>query len=230
VRQPIGPEALAARELLERRLEEFKDLRTAAEIRLRRGDRLQRLTGVLLLRAPAALRLEALSPLGTPALVIAVDDKSLTVWEVLDDRAYVLPATPEANRRWLGLSLGDDELVALLSGRVVPLRDPLSAELLPDDGGGASLVLKGSDRTQRIWFDPANGQAKAVEWTGGSNPARVVFPDIAPDSPPAGMTLTTSDGKLEVFARYQNPRMNTGFDPDLVRVTVPERVRIQEFR
>jgi outer membrane lipoprotein-sorting protein len=228
--EPLSPEASSARTLLEQRWKEFRNLRTLAEIRVRRGDRVQRLAGVLLLRAPSSLRFEALSPFGTPVLVVAGDEKSLTVWEVPDERAYILPASPDANRRWLGLALGPDELVATLCGRVLPLKDPLAVHLLPADGAGTSLALRGKDVAQRIWFDPATGQASAVEWTGGADPVRVVFADGAPDSTPAGMTLTTLDGKLEVAVKYQDPRMNIDFDPGLLRLTVPEHVRIQDFR
>jgi hypothetical protein len=162
--------------------------------------------------------------------VVAGDEQTLTVWEVLDGKAYALPASPDANRRWLGLAMGTDELVALLSGRVLPLKDPLTGDLLPPDPAGPSLSLRGADATQRIWFDPATGQAREVLWTGGPNPARVVFAEAAPDSPPAGVTLATLDGKLEVTIKYRDPRMNTGFSPDLLKLTIPEHVKIQEFR
>ncbi len=49
-------------------------------------------------------------------------------------------------------------------------------------------------------------------------------------SAPESVTLTTLDGKLEAFVRYQAPRVNSGLDADMVRVTVPEHVRIQDFR
>jgi outer membrane lipoprotein-sorting protein len=227
---PVSAEAQAAYTLIERRGAEWKDLRTLAEIRIRRDKRVQRLAGVLLLRAPSSLRFEALSPFGTPIIVVAGDEKTLTVWEVLDDKAYALPASPDANRRWLGLAMGIDELVALLSGRVLPLKDPLTGDLLPADPVGPSLSLRGADATQRIWFDPATGQAREVQWTGGANPARVVFAETDPDSPPAGVTLATLDGKLEVAIKYRKPRVNTGFSPDLLKLTIPEHVKIQEFR
>ena len=229
-RQPISPEAGAARALLERRWDEFKDLRSLAEIRLRRGDRVQRLAGVLLLSAPSALRFEALSPLGMPMLVVGEDATTLTVWEVPAQRAYYLPASPDSARRWLGLPLGPDDLVATLSGHAVPLKDPLAVELLPADGMGPSLTVRSKDVVQRIWFDPASGRPRVVEWRDGSSGARAVFPDGVAGSAPAGVTLSTLDGKLEASVRYQTPRVNSGLDADLVRVTVPEHVRIQDFR
>lgn len=228
VRQPISPEADGARALLVERWRAFADLRTLAEIRIRRGDKRQRLAGILLLRAPASLRFEALSPFGTPVVVIAGDASVVTLWEVLDERAFILPASPAANRRWLGLALGEDDLVALLSGHVLPLHDPLAAELLPPDLVGHSLRLTGAEGQQRIWFDPSTGQALQVEWTGGSSPVRAVL--RSSDGVPGGLTLATLDGQLEVAVSYRDPRMNSGFDPDLLRLTVPEHVRIQDFR
>ena len=113
----------------------------------------QRLSGVLLLKAPAAFRFEALSPFGPPLLVVAGSPESVTVWEVLRNRAYLLPSTPEANRRWLGLALSGEDLVALLAGHVRPMPAPRTGTLLPPDETGASLRLSGSEGTQRIWLD-----------------------------------------------------------------------------
>ena len=229
-RQPISPEADAARALLGERWRAFADLRTLAEIRIRRGNKRQRLAGALLLRAPASLSFEALSPFGTPVVVVAGDASRVTLWEVLDERAFILPASPAANRRWLGLALGEDDLVALLSGRVLPLQDPLAAELLPPDLVGHSLRLTGPEGQQRVWFDPSSGQALQAEWMGGSSPLRAVFLKSSSNGGPGGLTLTTLDGQFEVAVSYRNPQLNTGFDPELLRLTVPEHVRIQDFR
>jgi outer membrane lipoprotein-sorting protein len=215
---------------LEERTRDFADLRTVAELRIRRDTQVQRLTGVLLLRAPASMRFEALTPFGVPVVLVAGDRQSMTLWEVVDNRAFILPASPDANRRWLGLAVGSEELVALLAGRVRPLADPWTVDLLPADVLGPSVLLTGDAGAQRIWLDPVTGQARQVEWTGGRNPARVTFDETPPDTPPAGLTLATLDGKLEVVVRYRDPKMNTGFDPALLTLTVPENVRIQDFR
>jgi outer membrane lipoprotein-sorting protein len=229
-RRPVAPEAEVALAKLEAYTRGFSDLRTAAELKIRRDKKVQRLAGVLLLRAPASLRFEALTSFGLPVVLVAGDAQSVTLWEILDNRAFILPASPDANRRWLGFALGGDDLVALLSGRVLPLRDPATVELLPADLLGPSLRLTSAGGEQRIWLDLVSGQARQVEWTGGKSPARVTFDQAAPSAPPTGFTLATLDGKLEVVARYRDPQMNTGFDPALLSLSVPETVRIQDFR
>ncbi|MET0850074.1 MAG: hypothetical protein ABW020_02995 [Candidatus Rokuibacteriota bacterium] len=226
----LSPEVEAARAALERRWQAFTDLRTLAAIEIRRGGRTERLSGPLLLRSPASLRFEALSPFGPPVIVIGVGDDGVVVWEVIRSRAYRLPATPEANRRWLGVALGGQDLVALLAGHVLPMKDAEAGEVRPADADGASLLLTGPSGTQRIWMDLATGQAKKVAWTGGKQPLDVVFAGGGPAAPIGGVTLTTPDGRLEARMRYQGPRMDSGFDPALLRVDVPQGVEIQDFR
>jgi outer membrane lipoprotein-sorting protein len=226
----VAPEARAALDRLVARAREFQDLRTLAELRIRRDGKVQRLAGALLLRAPASLRFEALTPFGLPVVLVASDSHSVTLWEVFDNRAVLLPASADANRRWLGLALGSDDLVGLLSGRVLPLRDPATVELLSPDRLGPSLRLTGADGEQRIWLDPGTGQARQVEWTGGKSPARVTYEPAPAEAPPAGLTMATLDGKIELVARYRDPRMNTGLDPEVLTLRVPENVRIQDFR
>ena len=227
---PIAEEARAALARIEQHRRSLVDLRSLADITVRRSGRAQRLSGVmLLLGEPASLRFEALAPFGSPVLIVAGDPQSLTLWEVLDNRAYLAPASPDANRRWLGLALGGEDLVALLGARARPLPNPSRVDLVPPDETGPSLRLTGRDVEQRIWFDPATGQAKQIEWTG-KNPARVTFTPTPPDAPPAGLRLETPDGTLRVSVAYRDPRMNTGLDPALLKLTVPEHVRIQDFR
>ena len=226
----LSPEVQAARAALERRWQTFTDLRTLAAIEIRRGGRTERLTGPLLLRSSASLRFEALSPFGPPVLVVGVGDDGVVVWEVIRSRAYRLPATPDANRRWLGVALGGQDLVALLAGHVLPMKDAEAGEVRPADADGPSLSLTGPSGTQRIWMDLATGQAKKVSWTGGRQPLDVVFAGGGPAEPISGLTLTTPDGRLEAKMRYQSPRVDSGFDPALMRVDVPQGVEIQDFR
>ncbi len=222
-REPLSPDVLAARGTLEIRWQSFHDLRSQAEIRIQRGTRVDRYTGVMLLRAPASLRFEALAPMGLPLLVVASDADTVTLWEVPNERAYITRSSPDATRRWLGLALGSEDLVSLLAGYALPARDPLSGQLLQPDDVGPSVAFETADGRQRIWFDTTSGQARQVEWTGGSQPARAVFT-------PDGVRLATLDGKLEVTVRYRDPQRDSNFDPGLLKLTLPQSVKIQDFR
>ena len=229
-REPLPADAAAARDALEQRWRAFSDLRTLANLQITRGGRTDRLTGALLLRAPASLRFEALSPFGPPILLVGASADGVTVWEVVKSRAYRLPASPDANRRWLGLALGVEDLVALLSGHVLPMKEPVSGEMMAADDNGPSLMLRGSDGAQRIWLDPATGRARRAEWTGGKQPLLVTFAGGGPTEPITGLTLDNAGGGLAVRAQYQQPRLDSRFPDDLLRVDVPQSVEIQDYR
>jgi outer membrane lipoprotein-sorting protein len=95
--------------------------------------------------------------------------------------------------------------------------------MLAADDIGPSIAFETADGRQRIWLDAASGEARQVEWTGGSQPARAVFSGN-------GVRLSTLDGKLDVSVAYRDPQRDTGFDPELLRLTVPQGVRILDFR
>jgi len=228
---PLAPEVEGTRARLEDGWRSFGDLRTLADITIQQGGRTQRLSGVLLLKGPASFRFEALTPFGPPLLVVAGSPESVTVWEVLANRAYLLPSTPDANRRWLGLALSAEDLVALLAGHVRPMSAPRTGSLLPPDETGRSLRLSGREGTQRIWLDAADRPLK-VEWTEGKSPLRVTFArgEDGVTAPPREIRLQTLDGKLEVTVVYREPRLDTSLDAALLSLTVPQGVEIQDFR
>jgi hypothetical protein len=221
-----------ARARLEDTWRTFRDLRSLTDITIHQGRRVQRLSGVLLLKAPAGFRFEALTPFGPPLLVVAGSPESVTVWEVLRNRAFLLPSTPDANRRWLGLALSAEDLVAFLAGQVRPMPTPRSGAVLPPDETGPSLSLSGPEGTQRTWLDP-KGRPVKVEWTEGKSPLRVTFRragDGGDGAPPQEVRLQTLDGKLDVAVVYREPRLDSGLDAALLPLTVPQGVEIQDFR
>jgi len=229
-RTPIPPEADRLIDLLRERWQQFDDLRSLADITIRRDGSAQRLTGVLLLRAPASLRFEALTPWGQPFLLLAGNAETVTLYEVAENRALVGPASARATERWLGFALEPDELVGLLAGHVLPLRDPYSAELLPTDGVGPSLKLTGAGGTQRIWADPETGVVRQVEIDSGRQRARIAYSGGGPGEPPAALTLTALDAPLTVSIRYRDPEFGAGLAVSLFTLTLPEGAKIQRFR
>lgn len=230
VREPLPPEAHRLIDLLSRRWLEFADLRTLAEITIHRDGRTQRLTGVLVLQAPVSLRFEALTPWGQPFLLLVGNALSVTLYQVADNRALVGPASAKATERWLGVALEPEELVGILAGHVLPLKDPYSAEIIPTDGVAPSIKLTGAAGVQRIWADPETGVVRQVELLASKNPARVTYEGAGPHSPPSSLTLTALDAPLTVMIRYRDPRLGTGPSPELFKLTLPESVKIQRFR
>ena len=114
----------------------------------------------------------------------------------------------------------------LLGGRALSAKI-LLAECNPKcDALGPDNVLVMAPGVLSGTMAPTSGRISI----GGKSPLRVTFAGGSQSGLPAAITLTTLDGRLEVRARYQAPRLNEGVDADLIRVTVPQGVEIQDFR
>lgn len=228
--EPLAPEVYRLLDAMGRRWRQFEDLRARVEITLRRGDRARHFTGVLLLKSPDSLRLEALSPWGQPFLLLTATAESFTLYRVLENRAVVGSASARATERWLGFALEPADVVGILSGHVLPMKQPKRGTLRPADGLGPSLELTGAEVIQRIWLDPETLVVRQVEWTGKGSQFRITYDGGSPIDPPTALTLTTPDYSLVLSIRYRDPEVGVGLPAELFRLTLPEHAEIQRFR
>jgi len=228
-RQAIPEEARRAVALLTERWHEFSDLRTLADLRLERGDEIQQMTGVLLARAPASVRFEALSPLGSPVLLVAIDDGRLTAYNAGTNEGLVGPADAETAGKLIGLPLDPDDLVGVLAGRPVPPKDIRAAEILPADDSGPSLEVHGAVNRLRVWMDFATGAVHQAQITGGRYEVRVSYTRDG-NGPPLGFDLVVAQGQAVASVRYRQPVFDAGLDAGAFHLTLPERAKIERLR
>jgi outer membrane lipoprotein-sorting protein len=228
-REPVSEENRRAIALLVDRWHAFSDLRTLADIQLAKNGEKQRLTGVLLARAPASLRFEALSPFGQLLLVTTIADGRLTTYNVADNQASTAPATADTAARLLGLPFDPEDLVAVLAGLAVPPRDLRVADRLPADATGPSLEMIGADHRQRVWMDFTTGVVRKVEITGGRYAVTVAFVRT-PDGRPAGFDLSAGDDYVTGSVRYRDPILDGGVDPERFRLALPAGVAVRPLR
>ncbi len=213
---PLSPEVRGLLEELEARWKQFEDLRGVVELRLERRESRQRFTGPLLLKAPASLRFEALSPLGQPLLVVAMDGELFTLYSLHDDRAVVGPATERAMGRWLDLPLPPATVVAILAGYVLPLPE-ISAGALVHEGDHVRLDLQQEGALmQRIWFDLLGREPRRVKWEGRGVRVEAI---LGPDH---GVTLRIPERGTTLSLRYQERDLGVGLPPARFRVELPE--------
>lgn len=225
----ISEEARRAVALLAARWHAFSDLRTQADIRLEhRGER-QQFTGVLLARAPASVRLEALSPLGHPLLLATIHDGRLIAYDAAANSALVGPATAETAARLLSLPFDPDDLVGVLAGRPAPPKDLRTADVIEADDHGPSIELTGAVHHQRVWMDFRTGIVNQVEIVGGRYAVRVTY-RLREDGWPSGFDLTAGQGQVAGTVRYRDPVYDGGVDATRFSLTLPERAKIEEFR
>jgi outer membrane lipoprotein-sorting protein len=228
-RTSIPPQGRRAVELLTQRWREFSDLRTLADVSVQRASERHRVRGVILAKAPASVRFEALSPMGQPLLVATIHDGRITAYDATTEEATVGPATAEAAARLLNLPFEAEDLVGILAGRPVPPRDLREAEVLPADGDGPSVNLVGAINSQRVWMDLETGVVRQLEISGGRGDARIVF-RRAPDGTIAGFDVSAGMGLLQSVVRYERPTLGGGIEPDRFVFTPPKGAKIRAIR
>jgi outer membrane lipoprotein-sorting protein len=215
---------------LERRWRQFDDLRTRVEITLRQDGQAQRLSGVLLLKSPNAIRCEALSPWGQPILMLAATAESFTLYRVTENRALLGPASARATERWLGFALEPVELVGILTGHVLAMKEPRTGTLRLADGMGPSLELTGEGAAQRIWLNLETLVVRQVEWIRGDVRLRVTYDGGGPTDPPTGLILEALDRSFAVSIRYREPEIGVGLPAEIFTLALPQHTEIQRFR
>ena len=227
--QPIAEDAQRALTLVARRWSEFSDLRTLADLDVARGRDRQRLRSVVLAKAPASVRFEALSPMGQPFLIATVHDGGLVVYNVATNEAVVGPATAHTMATLLSLPFEPDDLVGVLAGRPAPLPDVRVAEMMPGDADGPSLVVVNNVHQQRIWMDFVTGVVRQVEITGGLYEVRVTY-DRGPQGDVQGFRFSAPRANVTGRVEYRDAVVDGGVDDNRFRMTPPDTAKIQRVR
>lgn len=227
-RETMSEEARRAVALLEARWQEFSDLRALADVLVERGGRKQQLTGALLLKTPASLRFEALSPFGQPLVIATIHDGQLVVYDAASNSATVGPATPDIAGRLFSLAVAPDELVGLLAGRAVPPKDLRVAAILPAAEHGPSLEMIGALHRQRVWMDFTTGVVRRLEITGGRIEALLIY-QRADDGTLTGFTLAAAQGNVTGTVRYRDLVINAGIEPERFQLTIPAGASIERL-
>ena len=228
-RSALPEPAQRAAELLNARAREFTDLRTLADVSAQRGTERYRVRGVILAKAPASVRFEALSPMGSPLLVATIHDGQIMSYDATTDEVTTGPATAEAAARLLNLPFEPEELVGVLSGRPVPPRDLRQAEMVPPDENGPSVNLAGVVNQQRVWMDFATGVVRQLQISGGRAEALIIFRREA-DGTLTGFDLTAGMGLVRSSVRYDRPTFGGGVEKDRFVFTPPKSAKTRTIR
>ena len=228
-RQPISEDARRAIDLLVTRWHAVTDLRALADIEVDRGGQRQKLTGVLLAKAPGSVRFEALSPFGQPFLVAVVHDGQLTAYSAVSNEAVVGDATAETTARLLGLPFEPHDLVAVVSGYAVPPRDLRIGEVLPADDLGPSLSLVGLFNEQRIWMDFATGVVRQLQIVGGRAAATVTY-QRDDQGRLSGFDISAAERYMTGTVRYRNLTTGVGLVSERFALTLPKDAKTQPIR
>ena len=228
-RQAADEEARRALDVLISRWHAFTDLRALADITVERGSERQRLSGVLLARAPGSVRFEALSPFGQPFLFVTVHDGRLTVYNAGTNEVTESDASAETTARLLSLPVDPDDLVSVLSGRVAPPRDLRVVEILPADEHGPSLNLIGGMHAQRVWMDFTSGAVRRLSIAGG-RAAAVVSYLVDAQGALTGLDVSAGEGYVTAAVRYRSLAVGVGVEPERFTLALPKDAKTRAIR
>lgn len=229
-REPIADNARRALALLAERYGEFTSMRALADVSFKRGSDRQRVQGVLLLRAPSSVRLEALSPFGPPLMVLTVHDGQVTAYDALKNEAHVGPADAETISSVLRLPLEPDDLVSVLAGRFAGPRDLRSAELLaPDDVGPSLNLVDGAGGRQRVWLDLTTGVIQQRQIFGSKFNALIKYRRDGSGAV-AGFDLDAAMSYLTGSVTYRNLVEGEAIEDGRFVLTIPKGAKTQPIR
>jgi outer membrane lipoprotein-sorting protein len=228
-RTPISEDARRAIDLLVGHWHAFSDMRALAEITMKKGSEQQHLTGVLLAKRPTSLRFEAISPFGQPFLLVTVNDGTLIAYNATTNEVTTGPATVETAAQMLSLPFEPDDLIAVLSGRVVPPKDLRVAEIFAPDADGPSVNLIGRYHEQRIWMDFSTGVVHRVNVVGGRAEALIRFLR-GEDGSLTGLDVSAGQGYVTARVRYRSLALNDGIDPERFVLTPPKDAKTHSIR
>jgi len=225
-REPLSPDARRAVDLLEANWRAFSDLRTLAAVTVNRRGARQQLSGALLARRPSALRFEALSPLGSPLLLLAIWEGQLRGYNVATNEAVVGPATPEVTARLLSLPFDADDLVSVLAGLASPPDDLRAVEMLPVESEGPSVMLYGTVNRKRVWMDLSTGLVRRQQIVGGRYAVLVIY-DRSPEGQLLGFSFDAANSQVTGTVGYRDPVFGGGIDPSRFALTIPPGARVK---
>jgi outer membrane lipoprotein-sorting protein len=228
-RQAIPEDSRRAIDLLLARWQDVTDLRALVDVDVDRNGQRQRLTGVLLAKAPGSVRFEALSPFGQPFLIAVVHEGHLTAFSAVTNEALVGDASAETTARLLVLPVEPQDLVAVVTGYAVPPPDLRQAQILPADTLGPSLSVVGAVSEQRIWMDFKTGVVEQLQIIGGRAAATVTY-RRDDDGRLTGLDVSAAERYLTGTVRYRSLATGVGLGPERFALTLPKDAKTQPIR
>ena len=179
VRRPLlPPPPLAAQELLaqvEARRAATQSLRARSRVKAGFGGMWTR--QAVLVRRPAEIRIDVLSPFGL-AFAVGVAAERLWLFPPGEGVRFEGTPRPELLARLVGVPVAIEDLVDILLG-VPPMRVAAgspTASVTAD--GDAEIVVPLADGYQTLWFAAGSGDLRRMEeWTAGGAVLRLTFGD-----------------------------------------------------
>jgi hypothetical protein len=202
-------------------------LQGVAKVKVRTPERSISGTQVLVAEAPDRLRAEALSPFGTPLMVMIVNGAELAVLLPGDNRYYHGRATPENLGRFTRLPLRPADLVNILLFRP-PRIAYQQLETVQGNDGDCVVALGAGPRRQELRFD-ANRRLVGVDYLyNGELQLRLAYGEFGeePLNLPRRIDLVLPLQQTEASLTFMELDVDRPFVPGTFTLAVPPGAKV----
>lgn len=232
----LPPEIPPAAEVLEQvhaRREFLKGLKGLAHTKISSPARAFSASQILFAREPGSLRIETLSPFGTPVLYAVTDGSELSVYHPSENRYY--RGSFQAGSVSLGLpsDLTPAEIVSFLLGGV-PLWDYEKATIRGEREKGVWVLdlLTSRGESQTLWVHPQFFYVLRAEFHRPRFSYHAEFTDFRQANEilfPHRMLLESRDAQTKISVEFQDLELNPVWGPQDFVLPVPPGVTVSPW-
>ena len=189
---------------------------------------------VLFARRPGFLRVESLSPLGTPLLYLVTDGKEIRLYNPEENRFYRGDYRPGSLSFALPMDLHPSEVVNFLLGGG-PLGDPDKISLRPDSSEGLwVLELHSPSRgvTETFWVHPQSFHILRAEFHRSSFSYRLSFSEFRQVKErlfPHRMRLSSEDSRTRISVVFPEVELNPDWEAQDFSLPIPQGATVHPF-
>ena len=189
---------------------------------------------VLFARRPGFLRVESLSPMGTPLLYLVTDGKEICFYNPGENRYYRGDYRAGSLSFALPMELHPSEVVNFLLGGG-PMADPDRISLRPDSSQRLwVLELHSPSRevTETLWVHPQSFHILRADLRRPSLSYRVSFSDfrrVKEELFPHRMQLSSEDSRTRISVVFPDVELNPDWDAQDFSLPVPQGTTVHPF-
>jgi outer membrane lipoprotein-sorting protein len=184
-------------------------------------------TQVILAEKPDRLRAEALSPFGSPLLLLAADGEKLGVLLPSQNLYYTGAATAENLGRFVRIPLHLADLVTVLLYQP-PVITARSEEAFVLQEGGWLLVRNNSPRRQELIFNPLRQLVEVRYFDRDSLLLKISYGKFAAGEGrfPYSFDIEIPEQKTTASLEFSDPEINGQLRPGIFQLTPPAGVTV----
>jgi outer membrane lipoprotein-sorting protein len=216
------------------RREALQGLKGLAQVRVSSPGKSFHGQQVLFARRPGFLRVESLSPLGTPLLYLVTDGKEIRFYNPEENRFYQGDYRAGSLSFALPMDLHPAEVVNFLLGGG-PLADPDQISLRPDSSEGLwVLELHSPSRgvTETLWVHPQSFHILRADLRRPSLFYRLSFSDFRQVKEklfPHRMRLSSEDSRTRISVVFPEVDLNPDWEAQDFSLPVPQGATVHPF-